>query len=562
MKRDRTIRVNKHHQFGVVLAIVLAPLAICLPQAAASSQVMSFGENIWGQLGNEGLAESNPTPTVVTLPGATGSPVQVAVGEDHSVVLTSGGQIYTFGTGGLGSGNRFSEFRTPVAIKLPGATGAPVQAAAGVSFSLVVTASGQLYSFGYDATGQLGDGKTSYEENPTPEAVTLPGATGPPAQVAAGREFSLVLTATGQLYAFGGDSQGELGDGSEHYEGVSIPELITLPGATGPAVQIAAGEYHSLVATSTGQLYTFGNNHSGQLGKGTSDNSAHPTPEAVTLPGATGPVVQVAAGWESSLALTSTGQLYTFGNDEDGQLGNGEANGAPHPTPEAITLPGLTGSIVQIAAGKNHSLVLTSSGQLYAFGSDQYGQLGNGKTEETPYTTPTLVPLPNVTGVALGSSANHVLAILAVPPPPLDVTTTTLPEGKQGTPYTATATATGGTPPLHWSATGLPSGLSIESSSGQISGTPTAPGSSTVTLIATDAEGVRAESAPIALVIAAAACTRHRDHRCGHCSSGRVRCCGRGHGGRAPRHCCKHDSRACSGHPVGIGAGAAVSHSR
>lgn len=562
MDRKRIVRVGKPSRIGVVLAVVLAPLAICLPQAAASSQAVSFGENIWGQLGNEGLAESNPTPTAVTLPGATGSPVQVAVGEDHSIVLTSGGQIYTFGTGGLGSGNRFSEFRTPVAIKLPGATGPPVQAAAGVSFSLVVTASGQLYTFGYDATGQLGDGKSSYEENPTPEAITLPGATGPPTQVAAGREFSLVLTSTGQLYAFGGDSQGELGDGSDNFEGVSTPELITLPGATGPAVQIAAGEYHSLVLTSSGQLYTFGNDHSGQLGNGTSDNSSHPTPEAVTLPGATGSIVQIAAGWEFSLALTSSGQLYSFGNDEDGQLGNGEANGAPHPTPEAITLPGLTGSIVQIAAGKNHSLVLTSSGQLYGFGSDQYGQLGNGKTEETPYTTPTLVPLANVTSVARGSSANHVLVLVAVPPPPLDVTTTTLPEGKQGTAYSATATATGGTPPLQWSATGLPSGLSIESSSGQISGTPTVPGSSTVTIIATDAEGIRAESAPITLVIAAVACTRHGDHRCGHCSSGRVRCCARGHGGRAPRRCCKHDSRACSRHSGRDWGWSRRSHSR
>jgi alpha-tubulin suppressor-like RCC1 family protein len=545
------MRVIKRSRIGVVLAVMLAPLAICLPQAAANSQVMSFGENIWGQLGNEGLAEDNPTPTVVTLPGATGSPMQVAVGEDHSIVLTSGGQIYTFGTGGLGSGNRFSEFRTPVAIELPGATGAPVQAAAGVSFSLVVTASGQLFTFGYDATGQLGDGKRSYEENPTPEAIVLPGATGAPAQVAAGREFSLVLTSTGQLYSFGGNSQGENGNGEENYEGVLTPELITLPGATGPAVQIAAGEYHSLVVTSTGQLYTFGNNHSGQLGKGTSDNSAHPTPEAIALPGATGPVVQVAAGWEFSLALTSTGELYSFGNDEDGQLGNGEANTAPHPTPEAITIPGLTGSIVQIAAGKNHSLVLTSSGQLYGFGSDQYGQLGNGKTEETPYTTPTLVPLANVTGVASGSSANHVLALVSASPPPLDVTTTTLPEGKQGTAYSATATATGGTPPLKWSATGLPSGLSIASSTGQIGGTPTASGSSTVTLIATDAEGVRAESTPITLVIAAAACTPHGDHGCGRCSSGRRRCCGRGHAGRDRGRCCGRDSRGLSRHHGG-----------
>jgi alpha-tubulin suppressor-like RCC1 family protein len=540
MSRNRTIRATKRSGVAVVLAAVLAPFAICLPQAAASppKQVVSFGENIWGQLGNAGYVESVPTPAAVTLPGATGSPVQVAAGTDHSIVLTSGGQIYTFGTGGLGSGNRYSEFRTPVAITLPGATGPPVQAAAGVSFSLVLTASGQLYTFGNDATGELGDGKSSYEENPTPEAIALPGATGSPVQVAAGREFSLVLTSSGQLYAFGGDSNGELGDGSDNFEGVSTPEVIALPGATGSPVQVAAGEYHSLVLTSSGQLYTFGDDHSGQLGNG--DTTSRSTPEAITLPGATGPIVQIAAGWEFSLALTSTGQLYAFGSDEYGQLGNGKSDAEPHPTPEAIALPGERGSIKEIAAGRNHSLVVTRRGQLFAFGSDQYGQLGNGKTEETPTSTPTLVSLSHVKSVARGSSANHVLAIVPVPPPPLAVSTTTLPEGKQGAFYAATAIATGGTPPLQWSATGLPSGLRIDAHSGQIRGIPTAGGESTVTLTATDAEGVTAESAPIKLVIAAAECGHPGGGRCRPCSSRRIRCCTSRHGEKIAERDCRH----------------------
>lgn len=425
------IRASRCSWVGVVLVLVLAPFAICTSQAAANSSrlVMSFGENIWGQLGNAGLAESDPTPDAVTLPGAVGAPIRTAVGEDHSIVLTSGGQIYTFGTGGLGSGNRYSEFRTPVAITLPGATGAPVRAAAGVSFSLVVTTSGQLFTFGYNATGQLGNGTHGYEEDPTPEAITLPGATGPPVQVAAGREFSLVLTSTGQLYAFGGNSQGELGNGGYNYEGVSIPEAITLPGIKGRIIEVAAGEYHSLVLTSSGQLYTFGDNQSGQLGDGTT--TSRPTPEPIALPGAKGSIIKIAAGWEFSLAVTSSGQLYAFGNDEDGQLGNGKSDDSPHPTPEAITLPGITGSIDEISAGKDHSLVLTSSGQLYAFGSDRYGQLGNGKDEETPDPVPTLVKLPHVTSVGRGSSANQVLAIVAVPPP-LHMSTTTLPKGRKG----------------------------------------------------------------------------------------------------------------------------------
>jgi Regulator of chromosome condensation (RCC1) repeat len=115
MNKNLLIGVRKRTLMGLFLAAALGPFAICLAQAAASpaTQVMSFGENIWGQLGNAGYTESNPTPTAVTLPGVIGRPIQVAAGEDHSIVLTSGGQIYTFGTGGLGSGNRYSEFRSP-----------------------------------------------------------------------------------------------------------------------------------------------------------------------------------------------------------------------------------------------------------------------------------------------------------------------------------------------------------------------------------------------------------------------------------------------------------------
>lgn len=151
-----------------------------------------------------------------------------------------------------------------------------MQAAAGVSFSLVLTASGQLYTFGSDDAGELGDGKSSYEENPTPEVITLPGATGSPVQVAAGREFSLVLTSSGQLYAFGGDSNGELGNGSNNYEGASTPVAITLPGEKGSIKEIAAGRNHSLVVTRSGQLFAFGSDQYGQLGNGKTEKPHTP----------------------------------------------------------------------------------------------------------------------------------------------------------------------------------------------------------------------------------------------------------------------------------------------
>src|SRR6202011_5378324 len=143
------------------------------------------------------------------------------------------------------------------------------------------------------------------------------------------------------------------------------PTLVTLPGATGPVVQVAAGYEHSLAVTSAGQLYAFGLNHDGELGNATNNGTSNPnpTPTLVTLPGATGPVVEAAAGEYQSLAVTSSGQLYAFGMNYYGELGSPTNNGTgnPNPTPALVTLPGATGPVVDAVAGQYFSLAVTST---------------------------------------------------------------------------------------------------------------------------------------------------------------------------------------------------------
>ncbi len=193
----------------------------------------------------------------------------------------------------------------------------------------------------------------------------MPGASGPVVEIALGGLHSLALTSTGQLFAFGDDTWGELGT-SVGPDPNPTPTLVTLPGATGPVSVVAAGYTFSLAATSTGQLYAFGENRYGQLGRPTNNGNgtANPTPTLVTLPGQSGPVTQLAAGDKFSLAATSTGQLYAFGENYWGQLGSRTRDRTEdaNPTRKLVTLPGATGSVAQLAAGAVHSLVLTSTG--------------------------------------------------------------------------------------------------------------------------------------------------------------------------------------------------------
>ena len=108
---------------------------------------------------------------------------------------------------------------------------------------------------------------------------------------------------------------------------------------------------------SGGTLVSFGYNYFGQLGSATNNKSstANPTPTAVALPAE---VTQVAAGSDFSLAVTSTGQLYGFGDNQYGQLGNATNNvgNTPNPTPTLVALPGESGTVTQVAAGYDHSL--------------------------------------------------------------------------------------------------------------------------------------------------------------------------------------------------------------
>ena len=372
--------------------------------------MLSFGYNYFGQLGsatNDKSSTANPTPTAVSLPGKV---TQVAAGSDFSLAVTSTGQLYGFGDNQYGQlGNATNNVGntpnpTPTLVALPGESGTVTQVAAGYDHSLAVTSSGQLYAFGDNYHGQLGNATNdgSSVANPTPTLVTLPGGSGTVTQVAAGDDFSLVVTSTGELFAFGDNEYGQLGFGTNNGTNSPNPSPteVQLPGGSGTVTAVAAGDDFSLVATSAGDLYSFGNNYYGQLGTTTNNgvNTANPSLEAVTLAGQSGSVTQLAAGSGFGLAVTSSGQLYSFGTNFSGQLGvatNDGIGGVANPTATLVTLPGESGAVTAAAAGDSFSLVVTSSGQLYAFGDGGEGQLGSATITGPDNATPTLVSLPS-----------------------------------------------------------------------------------------------------------------------------------------------------------------------
>ncbi|WP_018587449.1 Ig-like domain repeat protein [Salinispora arenicola] len=280
---------------GVTVTAVAAGAAHSLALTSAGT-VLAWGANTIGQLG-DGTTIDSPAPVDVNLPpGVTAT--AVAAGAAHSLAVTSAGTVLAWGdnaSGQLGEGTTIPS-RTPVVVSLPsGVTATAV--AGGDLHSLAVTSAGAVLAWGSNSSGQLGDGTTA--DRSTPVAVSLSGGTTVTA-VAAGIAFSLALSSAGAVLAWGSNSSGQLGDGTTADR--STPVTVSSPAGT-TVTAIAGGDAHGLAVTSVGAAIAWGNNSFGQLGDGT--NTDRVTPVAVSLPVGTTTLTAIAAGAAHSVAVAA-----------------------------------------------------------------------------------------------------------------------------------------------------------------------------------------------------------------------------------------------------------------
>lgn len=249
----------------------------------------------------------------------------------------------------------------------------------------------QVFTWGDNSVGELGDGTTASHSIPAP-ITALPAAT---RQVGLDMDgsFDVAVNADGTVSAWGQNNQGQLGDGTT----MNRLTPVQVSGLTGIS-QVAVGLNYVLAVGSDGTVWAWGNNFSGQLGDGTTTSRSVPQ----RVPGLTG-ITQVAAGELSAYALRSDGTVWDWGNNQDGELGNGTTTSSLVPEQQ----PSLTG-ITQITAGEASALALRSDGTLAAWGKNAFGGLGDGTTTER--LSP--VPVPFVQGVTqVSTSTIHTLAI-------------------------------------------------------------------------------------------------------------------------------------------------------
>jgi alpha-tubulin suppressor-like RCC1 family protein len=244
------------------------------------------------------------------------------------------------------------------------------QLAGGGAHTCALTSDGTAHCWGDNADGQLGDNSTTDRTAPVPVATLLKFVS-----IDAGAAHTCALTSTGAAHCWGRNIRGQLGDGT------TTPSLTPVSVSGGHTFQqIAAGGFfrgHTCALDLTGAAWCWGDNDLGQLGIGTSDLDPHPLPELVS-----GGLVfsSLTAGLgRHGCGLTGVGDLWCWGENSFGALGNRTRRNSSVPVPVSGRL-----TFIEVVAGGfiGHTCALALGGDAYCWGDNEVGQVGDGTTAD------------------------------------------------------------------------------------------------------------------------------------------------------------------------------------
>src|SRR2546429_157090 len=253
--------------------------------------------------------------------------------------------------------------------------------------SFVIDAGGALSAWGQNFFGQLGVGFVSPSRS-APLLVPFPAGNNSWQAIAAGGFHALAVGGDGRLYAWGDNTFGQLGNGITNTSETLAVQVSLPPGMTN-WTPVAAGYSHSVAIGDDGQLYAWGSNQTGQLGNGTSDPNSpvgSTSPARVLLPDGVTRWLAVSAGYGHNLALGDAGKLYAWGSNRSGEIGDGTL--MPRTSPVPIVAPSGVGNWSAFTCGNQHNLALDANCRLFAWGNNTEGGMGGGTT------TNTVVPVP------------------------------------------------------------------------------------------------------------------------------------------------------------------------
>jgi alpha-tubulin suppressor-like RCC1 family protein len=356
----------------------------------------AWGSNSAGQLGRGSTADSG-TPVAVSFGSGGGLTENMSGGRAHSLAArpdgTSGQAVWSWGenaTQQLGIHGSTADRSSPVyAVRADGSRIYTKQLSGGGDHTVGINGSGKVLSWGSNLYGQLGYGVVdttapTYRSEPVLVRINSTTDLSNVVAVRAGRHHSLALTSGGMVYAWGRNNRLQLGNGTSDTASVPWARPVkryvdgVLQNLSG-VIDIATGHGHSAALLDNGTVFAWGADDMGQLGNAGGADPDRTVAGAVYSNGVTlTGIVAIASGGNHLLALHGNGEVYAWGNNTYGQLGDGSTGTTRFQAVKVLKSSGVAlGGVSEIAAGARHSIALAND-QVHTWGDNAYGQLGKG----------------------------------------------------------------------------------------------------------------------------------------------------------------------------------------
>ena len=329
---------------------------------STEGDVYSFGGSTYGAHGHK--EEKVLSPTRIT---SLTNILAISCGPTHSLCLDYAGNVFSFGSnsnGELGIGKpseTFSHTCEPQHVNVPSSI---KQVSCGRYFSICVSEKGEIFSFGANNFGQLGQGNNDRFYFPK-----LIEGICDIEFVACGQDYSICKTINNDIYSWGSNEEGQLGIGDRNYKNTPVKCAHW----SDEIVDIKCGKFHSLMLTSRQQVFSCGNNEYGQLSRSTETKSSNgtysPTFELIL---SLKNIHRIECGNFFSMCIDIDGNFFVFGLNSNGQLGLGDI----YHIPNATKHPSLS-KVIDISSGGTSTFVKTPSSKIYAFGCNEYNEIGD-----------------------------------------------------------------------------------------------------------------------------------------------------------------------------------------
>ncbi|ETM39823.1 hypothetical protein L914_14071 [Phytophthora nicotianae] len=355
-------------------------------------EVWSCGQNSYGELGHGDTTSRKSFERITSL--QLKEIVQIGAGNEHTIALTADGKVLTCGYNDNGQCGQGGTARVSHLSEIPKMESSisQVHAYNGCEHTILVTMDGRAATCGYNYRGQLGHGNTTSESVPK----IIRSLESKIVRLVSCSYYHTVMACEDgnqqHLYTFGRNDYGQLG----HNDSIDrkTPQQVEAL-SDQQIVSVACGQYHTMVVSATGKAFAFGKNDYGQLGIESMENQLVPVQVRGGLERQE--CLEIRCGYYHTIVLCSGAHLFAFGRNDYGQLGLGRSNASSTANLQlqqqrfsnARLIEELEGKdIVRFACGCYHTIAVSDNGVMYVFGRNNHGQLGTGDTNERVYPFP------------------------------------------------------------------------------------------------------------------------------------------------------------------------------